>query len=44
MRTKTVVLAGLAAATLAMSVRAQQTVPPGNATLPEMPKQTTRTS
>src|SRR5262245_2585430 len=44
MKTKTVVLAGLAAAILtAMSVSAQQAVSPPNAAIPEMPKQTTRT-
>ncbi len=44
MRTKTVLLAGLAAAMLAtMSASAQQPVPPSNATVPDMPKQTTRT-
>ena len=45
MKTKTLVLAGLAAAglTTAMSASGQQTVPPVNAMLPEMPKQTTRT-
>src|SRR4029453_10539233 len=44
MRTKTGLLAGLAAALLtAMSVTAQQTVPPENAKVPDMPKQTTRT-
>ncbi len=44
MKTKTALLAGLAAAMLAgMSARAQQAVTPENAMLPEMPKQTTRT-
>ena len=44
MRTNTVLLAGLAAAVVtAMSARAQQTVPPANAAIPEMPKQATRT-
>src|SRR5262245_47573896 len=44
MTTRTVVLAGLAAAVLTtMSVGAQQAVSPENATLPDMPKQTTRT-
>lgn len=43
MRIKTVVLTGLAAAmAMTMSARAQQTVPPENVTLPEMPKETTR--
>jgi 4-hydroxy-2-oxoheptanedioate aldolase len=43
MRTKTVLLVGLAAAILtAMSASAQQPVPPENAGVPEMPKQTTR--
>src|SRR6188508_578968 len=45
MRMRLTVLAGMAIAVLAaMSAGAQQTVPPVNATLPEMPKQTTRTS
>ena len=44
MRTKIVLLAGMAAALLSgMPGSAQQSVPPGNTTLPEMPKQTTRT-
>ena len=44
MRMRLTVLAGMAMAVLtAMSAGAQQTVPPVNATLPEMPKQTTRT-
>ena len=44
MRAITIVLAGMAAALLtAMSVSGQQPVPPVNAMLPEMPKQTTRT-
>ena len=44
MRMRLTVLAGMAIAVLAaMSAGAQQTVPPVNATLPEMPKQTTRT-
>jgi 4-hydroxy-2-oxoheptanedioate aldolase len=44
MRTKTVLLAGLAAAILtALSASAQQAVPPENVAIPEMPKQTTRT-
>ena len=44
MKTKTVLLAGMAAAMLtAMSASAQQPVSPGNAAVPEMPKQTTRT-
>ena len=45
MRTKLAWLSGLVAAALltVMSVQAQQAVPPGNAALPEMPKQTTRT-
>lgn len=44
MRTKTVLLAGMAAAMLtAMSASAQQAVPPTNAPVAEMPKQTTRT-
>ena len=44
MTTRPVVLAGLAAAALmTISAGAQQAVPPENAALPEMPKQTTRT-
>ena len=44
MRMRLTALAGMAMAVLtAMSAGAQQTVPPVNATLPEMPKQTTRT-
>jgi 4-hydroxy-2-oxoheptanedioate aldolase len=44
MSTKAVLLAGFTAAMLtAISVGAQQAVPPENATLPEMPKTTTRT-
>jgi hypothetical protein len=44
MRTRTVVLAGLAAALLTtMSTRAQQPVSPEHPPLPEMPKQATRT-
>jgi 4-hydroxy-2-oxoheptanedioate aldolase len=44
MKTRAVLLAGLTAAVLtSMSAGAQQAVPPGNAMLPEMPKQTTRT-
>jgi 4-hydroxy-2-oxoheptanedioate aldolase len=45
MKTKTMVLTGTAAAmlTVMMSVRAQQPAQPENATLPEMPKQSTRT-
>ena len=44
MKTSTVLLAGIAAAMLTgMSASAQQTVPPANAMVPEMPKQTTRT-
>jgi 4-hydroxy-2-oxoheptanedioate aldolase len=44
MKTRTFVLAGLAAAMLtAISASAQQTVSPVNAALPDMPKQTTRT-
>ena len=44
MRMRLTVLAGMAAAVLtAMSAGAQQPVPPANAALPEMPKQTTRT-
>jgi 4-hydroxy-2-oxoheptanedioate aldolase len=44
MGTKTTWLTGLAAAVLtAMSAGAQQAVPPENAALPDMPKQTTRT-
>jgi 4-hydroxy-2-oxoheptanedioate aldolase len=44
MRTKTVLLTGLAAAILiSMSASAQQAVSPDNATVPEMPKQATRT-
>src|SRR6188474_3911737 len=44
MRTKGILVAGMAAATLtAMSASGQQPAPPVNATLPEMPKQTTRT-
>ena len=44
MRTKPAWLTGLAAAMLAaMSATAQQPVPPENAAVPEMPKQTTRT-
>jgi 4-hydroxy-2-oxoheptanedioate aldolase len=44
MRTKPIVLAGLAAAMLtAMSVKAQTPVPPTNAAIPEMPTKTTRT-
>ena len=43
MTTKTALLAGLASAMLTvMSARAQQAVPPENAMLPEVPKQTTR--
>jgi 4-hydroxy-2-oxoheptanedioate aldolase len=44
MRTKPIVLAGLAAAMLtAMSVKAQQPVSPTNAAIPEMPAKSTRT-
>ena len=44
MRTKPIVLAGLAAAMLtAMSVKAQTPVPPPNAAIPEMPTKSTRT-
>ena len=44
MRMRLTVLAGMAMAVLtAMSAGAQQPVPPVNAALPEMPKQTTRT-
>ena len=44
MKTKAVWLAGVAVAVLtAMAAVAQQPVPPGNAMVPEMPKQTTRT-
>src|SRR6185295_6909495 len=44
MRTKSILVAGMAAATLtAMSASGQQPVPPANAMVPEMPKQTTRT-
>jgi 4-hydroxy-2-oxoheptanedioate aldolase len=44
MKTKTVLLTGMTAAMLtAMSASAQQPVPPVNAAVPEMPKQTTRT-
>ena len=44
MKTNTVLLAGMAAAMLTtMSAGAQQPVPPVNAMVPEMPKQTTRT-
>ena len=44
MRIRTVLLVGSAAAILtATSVGAQQTVPPENAMVPDMPKQTTRT-
>jgi hypothetical protein len=44
MGTKTAWLASLASAVLtAMSVGAQQAVPPENAGLPDMPRQTTRT-
>ena len=44
MKTKTILLAGMAAAMLtAMSASAQQPVSPANAAVPEMPKQTTRT-
>ena len=44
MRTKPIVLAGLAAAMLtAMSVKAQTPVPPTNAAIPEMPTKSTRT-
>ena len=44
MRTRTLVLAGLAAALLTtMSTRAQQPVSPDNAPVPEMPKQAIRT-
>ena len=44
MRMRLTVLAGMVIAVLtAMSAGAQQPVPPVNATLPEMPKQTTRT-
>ena len=44
MNTRVVFLAGLSAAMLtAMSVRAQQPVPPDSAAVPEMPKQTMRT-
>jgi 4-hydroxy-2-oxoheptanedioate aldolase len=44
MKTNKTLRAGLAATFLwAMSVRAQQTVPPDNAMVPEMPKQATRT-
>jgi 4-hydroxy-2-oxoheptanedioate aldolase len=44
MKTKAVLLAGIAAAMLTtMSASAQQPVPPVNARVPEMPKQTTRT-
>ena len=44
MSTRMAWLAGVAVAVLmAMTARAQQAVPPDNAALPEMPKQTTRT-
>jgi 4-hydroxy-2-oxoheptanedioate aldolase len=44
MKTRTLLLAGMAAALLTgMSASAQQAVPPPNAPIPEMPKQTTRT-
>lgn len=44
MKTRAILLAGIAAGMLtAMSASAQQPVPPANAALPEMPKQTTRT-
>src|SRR4026207_1580527 len=44
MRTKSILVAGMAAATLtAISASGQQPVPPVNAMVPEMPKQTTRT-
>jgi 4-hydroxy-2-oxoheptanedioate aldolase len=44
MRTKSILVAGMAAATLtAISASGQQPAPPGNAMVPEMPKQTTRT-
>ena len=44
MRMRTALLAGAAFATLAwMSAAAQQPVPPDNAQIPDMPKQTTRT-
>ena len=44
MKTTTVLLVGMAAAMLtAMSVDAQQAVSPPSASVPEMPKQTTRT-
>jgi 4-hydroxy-2-oxoheptanedioate aldolase len=44
MRTTTIVLAGLAAAVLTtMATRAQPAVSPENASVPEMPKQATRT-
>src|SRR6186997_3372335 len=44
MQTKTILLAGIAAAVLTgMSASAQQPVPPPSAMAPDMPKQTTRT-
>ena len=43
MSTKTACLAALAAVLTGMSAAAQQPVPPENAALPDMPKQTTRT-
>lgn len=44
MRIRSFVLTGLVAAvSVTLSARAQQTVPPGNAMLPDMPKQATRT-
>src|SRR6187399_804670 len=44
MKTKTALLTGLTAGVLtAMSLSAQQAVPPENATLPDMPKEATRT-
>src|SRR5215208_6114699 len=44
MKRKTMLLAGIAAAMLTvMSASAQQPVPPSNAMVPDMPKQTTRT-
>ncbi len=44
MKTRTILLAGMAAAMLTtMSAGAQQPAQPPNATIPEMPKQTTRT-
>lgn len=42
LRTRTLVLAGLALAVLTATLGAQQTISPSNASLPEMPKQPTR--